>query len=196
MITLLSISIAIILGMIVCLLTSFVATNIYPVTTEDRIEIALRLQLLISTLLMVPGTFIAAKIFLPPEFHIDGISKSLEATWTDGAACVTCGSLGGLLIGLTAEFYTSNSYKPVKELVNACRTGAATNIIYGLALGYKSAIAPVFILAAIIYTSFELCDLYGVALAAVGMLANISTALTIDAYGPVCDNAGRCHFFY
>ena len=140
---------------------------------------------------MVPAIFLVAYLFLPDTFHIDGVSKELEATWIDAGACVISGSLGGLLIGLTAEFYTSNSYRPVKDLVNACRTGAATNIIYGLALGYKSAIPPAYILAAIIYTSFELCDLYGVALAAVGMLANISTALTIDAYGPVCDNAGE-----
>lgn len=57
-------------------------------------------------------------------------------------------------------------------------------------MGYKSVIVPVFILAFIIWLSFELCDLYGVALAAVGMLGNLATGLTIDAYGPVCDNAG------
>ena len=78
----------------------------------------------------------------------------------------------------------------MRELVESCRTGAATNIIYGLALGYKSVIVPVFILALIVYMSFELCDLYGVALAAVGMLGTLATGLTIDAYGPVCDNAG------
>jgi len=75
-------------------------------------------------------------------------------------------NLSGLLIGITAEYYTSNSFQPVKDLVNACRTGAATNIIYGLALGYLSCIPPAYILAACIYVSFELCDLYGVALAA------------------------------
>jgi Na+/H+-translocating membrane pyrophosphatase len=69
-------------------------------------------------------------------------------------------------------------------------TGSATNIIYGLALGYKSVIIPVFVLAAIIYVSFDLCETYGVALAAIGMLATLATGLTIDAYGPVCDNAG------
>jgi inorganic pyrophosphatase len=78
----------------------------------------------------------------------------------------------------------------VQELVTACKTGAATNIIYGLALGYKSVIAPVLVLSTIIYVSFEICDLYGIALAAVGMLGNLATGLTIDAYGPVCDNAG------
>ena len=93
-------------------------------------------------------------------------------------------------IGLTTEYYTSKEYSPVRELVESCRTGAATNIIYGLSLGYKSVIVPVFILAFIVFYAFSLCDLYGIALAAVGMLGNLATGLTIDAYGPVCDNAG------
>jgi H+-translocating diphosphatase len=104
--------------------------------------------------------------------------------------CVISGAIGGLIVGLTTEYYTSKEYQPVKALANSCKTGAATNIIYGLALGYKSVIVPVFVLAGIIYVSFVLCDLYGIALAAVGMLGNLATGLTIDAYGPVCDNAG------
>ena len=69
-------------------------------------------------------------------------------------------------------------------------TGAATNIIYGLALGYKSAIAPVAIITVIVYISFEVLDMYGVALCALGMLSNLATCLAIDVYGPICDNAG------
>jgi H+-translocating diphosphatase len=76
------------------------------------------------------------------------------------------------------------------ELVHSCKTGAATNIIYGLSLGYRSCIIPIFILAALVYVSFEIADMYGVSLAACGMLSNLATGLTIDAYGPVCDNAG------
>ena len=177
-------------GILVSLITSFVATHIYPVTTQPRIELALRLQLIISTVLMIPCTLVVAEKFLPAKFHMNGVSKSLDATSKDAAICVICGTVSGLLIGITAEYYTSNSFQPVKDLVNACRTGAATNIIYGLALGYLSCIPPAYILAACIYVSFELCDLYGVALAAVGMLGNLSTCLTIDCYGPVCDNAG------
>jgi Na+/H+-translocating membrane pyrophosphatase len=78
----------------------------------------------------------------------------------------------------------------------AATAGSATNIIYGLALGYKSVIIPVFVLAAIIYVSFDLCETYGVALAAIGMLATLATGLTIDAYGPVCDNAGTSLTLY
>ena len=69
-------------------------------------------------------------------------------------------------------------------------TGSATNIISGIALGYESVVAPTIILALLIYLVFSFCDLYGVALAAIGMLSTLATALTIDAFGPICDNAG------
>ena len=104
--------------------------------------------------------------------------------------CVVIGALGGLFIGLTTEYYTSKEYAPTMELVESCKTGAATNIIYGLSLGYNSTVLPIFVLAIVVYASFERCDLYGIALTACGMLSNMATGLTIDAYGPVSDNAG------
>jgi len=108
----------------------------------------------------------------------------------DAAYCVIMGAVGGLIIGLITEYYTSHSYKPVRELANSCKTGAATNMIYGIALGYKSVIIPVLVLACVIYGSFNFADMYGVSLAAIGFLSNLATGLTIDVYGPVCDNAG------
>mmetsp|Transcript_5652 Transcript_5652/g.5820 ORF Transcript_5652/g.5820 Transcript_5652/m.5820 type:complete len:750 (-) Transcript_5652:169-2418(-) len=176
-------------GLVVCFVTSFVATHIYPVTTEHKVELALRLQLILSTVLMIPATVISIQ-WLPSDFTIDGVAKTFTATRWDAYVCVILGVVGGLIIGLITEYYTSKEYQPVKLLANSCKTGAATNIIYGLALGYKSVIVPVFVLASIVYVSFALCDLYGIALAAVGMLGNLATGLTIDAYGPVCDNAG------
>jgi H+-translocating diphosphatase len=104
--------------------------------------------------------------------------------------CVCMGVSGGLVIGLVTEYYTSKEFAPVLELVHSCKTGAATNIIYGLSLGYQSCIIPIFILTMLVYTSFEIADMYGVSLCACGMLSNLATGLTIDAYGPVCDNAG------
>eukprot|EP01035_Chromulina_nebulosa_P017235 gene17235-22761_t len=177
-------------GILICLICSFVATNIYPVLVEERIELALRTQLILTTVLMIPATIWAAVTYLPETFFIAGVSKNIHATRGNAIACIVAGSIGGLVIGITTEYYTSKIYKPVQELVKACETGAATNIIYGLALGYKSVVLPVFVLAFVIFTSFYLCDLYGIALAAVGMLGNLATGLTIDAYGPVCDNAG------
>merc|ERR1712096_443328 len=75
-------------------------------------------------------------------------------------------------------------------VARSCETGAATNIIFGLALGYKSAIIPVTLISITVYVSFYLGQMYGVALAALGMLSNLATCLSIDVYGPVCDNAG------
>ena len=75
-------------------------------------------------------------------------------------------------------------------MADACRTGAATDIIFGLALGYKSAIIPCIIIAMAIFVSFSLAHMYGIACAALGMLATIATCLAIDAYGPISDNAG------
>lgn len=79
---------------------------------------------------------------------------------------------------------------PVQDVADSCRTGAATNVIFGLALGYKSVIVPIFSIAIAIYVSFSLAAMYGVAVAALGMLSTISTGLAIDAYGPISDNAG------
>lgn len=76
------------------------------------------------------------------------------------------------------------------ELTKSCETGAATNIIYGLALGYKSTIIPVFVLAILIFIAFERLFMFGVAMAAIGMLSNLAISLAIDAYGPISDNAG------
>jgi len=114
----------------------------------------------------------------------------LHLTPFKATLCVAMGAFGGLTIGLVTEYYTSHSYAPVRELANSCKTGAATNMIYGIALGFKSAIIPVIVLANVVYFSFTVCDMYGVALAAIGFLSNLATGLTIDVYGPVCDNAG------
>jgi Na+/H+-translocating membrane pyrophosphatase len=79
---------------------------------------------------------------------------------------------------------------PVQDVADSCRTGAATNVIFGLALGYKSVIIPIFAIAFSIFLSFSLAAMYGVAVAALGMLSTIATGLAIDAYGPISDNAG------
>merc|ERR1712045_662800 len=87
-------------------------------------------------------------------------------------------------------YFTSHTYQPTRELAVACKSGTAVNIIFGMALGYKSCIVPVFVLATSIFVSFTLCDLYGIALAALGMLATLACGLTIDGFGPIADNAG------
>lgn len=179
-------------GIIVCLLCSFIATHIWPVRSEAQVEKALKVQLISTTILMIPTVLLTADAFLPAQFEINSTIGSGTVTLTpgDAAFCVIMGAVGGLTIGLITEYYTSHSYKPVRELADSCKTGAATNMIYGIALGYKSVIIPVLVLASVIYGSFSICDMYGVSLAAIGFLTNLATGLTIDVYGPVCDNAG------
>jgi len=96
----------------------------------------------------------------------------------------------GLLIGFITEYYTSNKYSPVRKLVDSCKMGAAPNIILGLAVGYESTIVPILALAVTTYYAFSTAGMYGVALAALGMLGCLPIALAIDGYGPISDNAG------
>ncbi|MCP4649774.1 MAG: sodium/proton-translocating pyrophosphatase [PVC group bacterium] len=81
--------------------------------------------------------------------------------------------------------------RPVKKLSESCKSGAAINIIRGLALGYLSTIIPIICIAVTIFISFYFAGMYGIALAALGMLNNLSVGLAIDAYGPISDNAGK-----
>jgi K(+)-stimulated pyrophosphate-energized sodium pump len=91
---------------------------------------------------------------------------------------------------LVTEFYTSHRYKPVREVADASKTGSATNIIYGLALGYNSAVIPMLLIAISVVIGYVFAGMYGIALTAIGMLGTIAVGLTIDAYGPTSDNAG------
>ena len=102
--------------------------------------------------------------------------------------CVLTGAVGGVLIGLITEYYTGST--PVEKIAKSGETGSATVMISGLSVGMQSVVIPILILATIIFISTTLFDLYGVGIAAVGMLATVGITMAIDAYGPVADNAG------
>ncbi|KMS94567.1 hypothetical protein BVRB_020110, partial [Beta vulgaris subsp. vulgaris] len=128
------------------------------------------------------------RVVLPDFLVFSGNSSQVH--WYSIAISVCTGLWSGLLIGLVTEYYTSNSYSPVQEVAESCKSGAATNVIYGLALGYKSVIVPVICLCATIYINHTLCGMYGIAMGALGILSTMACGLAIDAYGPISDNAG------
>jgi len=180
-------------GIIVGIFTTFFATSA-TINTDQDIEPTLKHQLLISTIAMTPVVFVLAYFFLPATFSVGNPGtatyKALVKWWYPFIA-VSLGLWSGLLIGYITEYYTSHRYENVRDLGDACEGGNASfNIILGLALGYKSVVIPIFALAFTIYTSYSLAGMYGIALAAIGILSTLTIGLTIDAYGPICDNAG------
>ncbi|KAG1327867.1 pyrophosphate-energized vacuolar membrane proton pump [Cocos nucifera] len=177
-------------GIIVCLITTLFATDFFEIKAVKEIEPALKKQLIISTFLMTVGIAIISWIALPSTFTIFNFGVQKQVTNWQLFFCVAIGLWAGLVIGFVTEYFTSNAYSPVQDVADSCRTGAATNVIFGLALGYKSVIIPIFAIAVGIFVSFSLAAMYGIAVAALGMLSTIATGLSIDAYGPISDNAG------
>ncbi|KAI4965184.1 hypothetical protein ZWY2020_055263 [Hordeum vulgare] len=177
-------------GLVVCLVTTLFATDFFKVKTVRGVAPALKLQLVISTALMTVAALVVTFAALPAKFTMFDFGEQKQVKNWHVFFCVAIGLWAGLAIGFITEYFTSNAYSPVRDVADSCRTGAATNVIFGLALGYKSVIVPVLAIAVSIYVSFTLASIYGIAIAALGMLSTVATGLAIDAYGPISDNAG------
>ncbi|MES9957484.1 MAG: sodium-translocating pyrophosphatase [Sedimenticola sp.] len=155
------------------LICSILGIQIVRMASEKSPEVALR-----------TGTISASLLFILTSYFVISL---VDVNWYIWVAILS-GAIGGIIIGLVSEYYTAG--KPVLKIARSSETGPATVMITGLAFGMQSVVIPLLTICAIIYVSSSLVGLYGVGIAAVGMLATVGITMAIDAYGPVADNAG------
>jgi K(+)-stimulated pyrophosphate-energized sodium pump len=139
---------------------------------------------------MPPATVLRLALILPPILTIAAAFFVLPMVGvsTKAVVALAAGAIGGAIIGLITDYYTS--MKPVRDIANAALTGPGTAVIRGLAVGMESCAVPLLTLCAVGYFANEVLGLYGIALSAVGMLAGTAVVMTVDAYGPIADNGG------
>lgn len=179
------------LGIFICILVSTLSTHCTTVKDLPAVETTLKMQLIISTVLLLGVILAASFLTYPSNFELrvkDHVFGGLTP-WIP-YICSIAGLVSGMIIAAFTEYVTSHSYAPVRELADSCKAGPASNVTIGLALGYMSTLIPVILIAATAFLANKLLGYYGVALAALGMLANLPLSLAIDGYGPISDNAG------
>ena len=178
------------------ILASIVGTFFVRISSNDakesKVQSALDLGNWAAIAITLVASYFLIQWMLPEtmdmEFFGEDAKKSISSMNVFYAACI--GLAVGALISIVTAYYTSLGKKPVMDIVKNSSTGAATNIIAGLAVGMKSTFLSVILFAAAIYGSYELAGFYGVALAASAMMATTAMQLAIDAFGPIADNAG------
>lgn len=157
------------------IVASLVGMMFVRANTVEGLQKTLRNSFLFSVVIVMIGAWFLSDMFF----------QASTMFWV-----VFAGLGAGVVIELATEYYTSSHFNPVKRLAKACETGAATNIIEGLGLGFMSTAVPMLVIIAVAFTSYSLEGFYGIAIAAVAMLSTLGISLAIDAYGPVADNAG------
>ncbi|MBL7839889.1 MAG: sodium-translocating pyrophosphatase [Cyclobacteriaceae bacterium] len=169
------------------LIFSIFGTMFVRIKSEtDSVQKALNIGNWSSIIFTAIASFFAVKYLLPETL----VHRGYEFTSTDVFIAIVIGLIVGTLMSLITEYYTAMGKRPVLSIVKQSGTGHATNIIGGLSVGMESTVLPILVLAAGIVTSYYFAGLYGVAIAAAGMMATTAMQLAIDAFGPIADNAG------
>jgi inorganic pyrophosphatase len=171
-------------------IASFIGTCC-SIQSVESITTFLNIQQLLSTIFTL-GALVGPTYILPSKFKyqpdiFDATTKEADKWYAYIA--LAAGSVGGYLIRLSTNYYTNDNWGPVREMAVACTSGPAINIIYGLALGFKSTILPVLFMAIAIIGSVNVLGVLGIALCALGMLCTFSMGLSIDTYAPIANNA-------
>ncbi|WP_316813233.1 sodium-translocating pyrophosphatase [Pedobacter heparinus] len=180
----------VLLPMVICglgILFSIVGTWFVRIKGEDsNVQTALNLGNWGSIVITAIASFFIVTWMLPAQLHLRGV----DFTSMDVFYAIIVGLVVGTLMSIITEYYTAMGKGPVNSIIQQSGTGHATNIIGGLSVGMKSTVAPILVLAGGIIFSYAFAGLYGVAIAAAGMMATTAMQLAIDAFGPIADNAG------
>jgi len=157
-----------------------------------RLGAALERSTTVSAIIVLVSSFFLTNVMLAGTDLSGTILSGVDPIWGEANPfiAIIAGLLAGVIIGKLTDYYTSYHFEPTKHLARSSQTGEATNIIGGVALGMKSTTFPMLTIIAAILIAYHFAGIYGIAIAAVGMLSTVGTTVSIDAYGPVADNAG------